>query len=175
MMKMNCFCGMVDRRKALFPAGTIIGGPHQRESPTHREHDLTCAEPEFRLSWMTLCSGENHYTPVSHSQVLIFCDFQDAINVLKFVKMGVEKFPSSTRFSDKVLLISTNLFQMLTLTLTFSSLFAFVFRSICKHSNSPGKSWPYNALCPQNSQTSVTNLEKNAARFLTHVWLFCWH
>ena len=38
-MMMNCFCGMVDRRKAfiaLFPAGTIVRDPHHRESPTRR-------------------------------------------------------------------------------------------------------------------------------------------
>ena len=56
MMMMNCFCGIVDRRKAfslissrdhcqltderrlaLFPAGTTVRDPHHRESPTRRE------------------------------------------------------------------------------------------------------------------------------------------
>ena len=41
MMMMNYFCGMVDRRKALFPAGTIVRDPHHRESPTRREQDFT--------------------------------------------------------------------------------------------------------------------------------------
>ena len=38
----NCFCGMVDRRKALalFPAGTIVRDPDHRESPTRHEQDL---------------------------------------------------------------------------------------------------------------------------------------
>ena len=42
MMMMNCFCGMVDRRKALalFPAGTIVRDPHHLESPTRREQDF---------------------------------------------------------------------------------------------------------------------------------------
>ena len=34
------FCGMVDRQKALFPAGTIVRSPHHRESPTRREQGL---------------------------------------------------------------------------------------------------------------------------------------
>ena len=37
---MNCFCGMVDRRKASFPAGTIVRDPHHRESSTRRKQDL---------------------------------------------------------------------------------------------------------------------------------------
>ena len=42
MMMMNCFCGMVDRRKAvsLISAGTIVRDPHHRESPTRREQGL---------------------------------------------------------------------------------------------------------------------------------------
>ena len=43
MMMMNCFCGMVDRRKAflaLFPAGTTVRDPHHLESLTRREQDL---------------------------------------------------------------------------------------------------------------------------------------
>ena len=35
MMIMNCFYGIVDRRKA-FPAGTIVRDPHHRESPLRR-------------------------------------------------------------------------------------------------------------------------------------------
>ena len=39
MMIMNCFRGMVERRKAfsLFPAGTIVTDPHHRESSTRYE------------------------------------------------------------------------------------------------------------------------------------------
>ena len=38
MMMMNCFCGMVNdkTRLDLFPTGTIIRGPHHRESLAHR-------------------------------------------------------------------------------------------------------------------------------------------
>ena len=46
-----------ERCLALFPAGTIVRDPHYRESPTRREQDLTCAEPEFRLCRMKLCSS----------------------------------------------------------------------------------------------------------------------
>ena len=43
MMMVNCFCGMVDdkRRLDLFPAGTIIRGPHHRESLARRVQDLS--------------------------------------------------------------------------------------------------------------------------------------
>ena len=42
LMMVNCFCGMVHRRKALalFPTGTIVRDPHHLESPTRREKDL---------------------------------------------------------------------------------------------------------------------------------------
>ena len=48
-----------ERRLALFPAGTIVRDPHHLESPSRV---WTCAEPEFKLSWMKLCSSDNHYT-----------------------------------------------------------------------------------------------------------------
>ena len=51
-----------ERRLALFPAGTIVRDPHHHESPTHRELDLNCVQPEFRLKWMKLCISDNHYT-----------------------------------------------------------------------------------------------------------------
>ena len=43
MMLMNCFCGIVDRRKEfrLISAGTIVRDPHHRESPTRREQGLS--------------------------------------------------------------------------------------------------------------------------------------
>ena len=47
---------------ALFPAGIIVRDPHHRESPTRRKQVWTCAEPEFRLSWMKLCNSDNHHT-----------------------------------------------------------------------------------------------------------------
>ena len=53
---------MVGRRKALFPAGSIVRDPHHRESPTRREQGLNLLRTEFRLSWMKLCSSDNHYT-----------------------------------------------------------------------------------------------------------------
>ena len=61
---MNCFCGMVDRRKAF---SFISSRDHcQRSSPSRISDTLsrvwTCAEPEFRLSWMKFCSRDNHYT-----------------------------------------------------------------------------------------------------------------
>ena len=42
MMMMNCFVAWLtdERRLALFPAGTIVGDPHHRESPTRCEQGL---------------------------------------------------------------------------------------------------------------------------------------
>ena len=51
-----------EKRLVLFPAGTIARDPHRRESPTRRKQDLSCAEPELRISWIKLCSSDNHYT-----------------------------------------------------------------------------------------------------------------
>ena len=65
MMMMNCFCGMVDWRKVF---SLISSRDHcQRSSPsrifdTPRAGFEACAEPEFRLCWMNLCSSHNHYT-----------------------------------------------------------------------------------------------------------------
>ena len=41
-MMMNCFCGMVDRRKAfsIISSQDIVRDAHHRESPTRREQDL---------------------------------------------------------------------------------------------------------------------------------------
>ena len=42
MMMMNCFCGMVDQRKAfsLISSQTIVRDPHHQESPTRREQEF---------------------------------------------------------------------------------------------------------------------------------------
>ena len=67
MMMIDCF-GMVDQRKAF---SLISSWYHcQRSSPLWIWHTMsriwTCAEPELRLSWMKLCSSDNHYTNWSH-------------------------------------------------------------------------------------------------------------
>ena len=61
MTMMNCLCGMVDRRKAF---GLISSRDHCQRSSPSRISDTPRAgfEPEFRLSWMKLCSSDNHYT-----------------------------------------------------------------------------------------------------------------
>ena len=41
LMIMNCFCCMVDRRKILFPAVTIVRDSHDCESPTRSEQNLS--------------------------------------------------------------------------------------------------------------------------------------
>ena len=42
---------------ALSPAGTIVRDAHHSESLTRHKLDWTCAEPEFRLFRMKLCSS----------------------------------------------------------------------------------------------------------------------
>ena len=61
-----------ERRLALFPAETIVRDPHHRESLTRRGQGFwTCAEPEFRLSWMKLCNRDNHYTTASNFVIIL--------------------------------------------------------------------------------------------------------
>ena len=62
MVMINCFCGMVDRRKALslFPSGTIVRDPNHRESPTRRMQGLNLRRTWVQTSWMKLCSNDNH-------------------------------------------------------------------------------------------------------------------
>ena len=66
LMMMNCFCGMVDRRKSYlqpeplsFQSWTTIANLRQAASTIY-----TRAEPEFRLwrMWMKLCRNDNHCT-----------------------------------------------------------------------------------------------------------------
>ena len=61
---MNCFCGMVDRRKAF---SLISSRDHCQRSSPSRISDTPRAgfEPEFRVSWMKLCCSDNHYTTAS--------------------------------------------------------------------------------------------------------------
>ena len=59
------FYGMVDRRKAFKPY--FQPGPSSEMlTIANLRHAASrvwvCAEPEFRLSWMKLCSSDNHYT-----------------------------------------------------------------------------------------------------------------
>ena len=67
MMKMNFFCGMVDGRKAFsLPSSRNHG---QRSIANLRyvaSRFWTCAEPEFRFSWMKLCSSDNNSIFIVH-------------------------------------------------------------------------------------------------------------
>ena len=70
IMMMNCFCGMVDRRKAF---SLIFSWDHCQRSSPSRISDTPQAmvwtyreEPEFRLIWMKLHSSDNHYTTAPH-------------------------------------------------------------------------------------------------------------
>ena len=67
-----------ERRLALFPARTIVRDPHHRETPTRREQGLNCTEPEFSLSWMKLCSSDNHYTTAPYVWGLLVWPFMQS-------------------------------------------------------------------------------------------------
>ena len=60
----DLFCGMVGWWKACFylqlgPVSKILTIVTLRHAVSRI---WTCAEPEFRLWWMKLCSSDNHYT-----------------------------------------------------------------------------------------------------------------
>ena len=71
MIMMNCFCGMIDQQKAF----SLISSPDhcQRSSPSQISHMQQAGfEPAQNLSWMKLCSSNNHYTTASiPSQFLV--------------------------------------------------------------------------------------------------------
>ena len=64
MMMMNCFCRMVDRRKAepSFQPGALSEILTIAILRHAASRIWTCAEPVFRLWLMKLCSSDNHYT-----------------------------------------------------------------------------------------------------------------
>ena len=70
MMMMNCFCGMVDQRKAL---SLISNQDHcQRSSPSWISNTLQAGfEPAHEPAWMKLCSSDNHYTttPLERNEI----------------------------------------------------------------------------------------------------------
>ena len=73
-MMMNCFCGMVDRRKVFMPY--FQPGPlSEILTIANLWHAIsrvwTCTESEFRFCWMKLCSSDNHYTMVPRCHVVI--------------------------------------------------------------------------------------------------------
>ena len=71
---MNCFCGMIDQGKAhllaLFPTRTLSEILTNANLWHTASRIWTCAEPEFRLSWMKLCSSDNHYTTAPQVSVV---------------------------------------------------------------------------------------------------------
>ena len=63
MMKNELFCSMVDQRMVLpyfqpGPLSEILTIVNLRRAA---RRIWACAEPEFRLWWMKLCSSDNHY------------------------------------------------------------------------------------------------------------------
>ena len=69
-LMMNWFCRMVDRRKAL--TSYFNPGPLSKILTTANLRHVairvwTCAESEFRLCWMRLCSSDNNFTTAPYS------------------------------------------------------------------------------------------------------------
>ena len=79
MMKNNYFCGMIDRRKAF---SLVSCRDHFQMSASWV---WTCAEPEFRLSWMKLCSSDNHGAIMSWFQIYKH-DWSDLL-LIKLIKL----------------------------------------------------------------------------------------
>ena len=67
MMMMNCFYGMVDWRK-VFSLISSWGPLPEILTIANLWHAVsriwTCAEPDFRRSWLKLCNSDNHYMTV---------------------------------------------------------------------------------------------------------------
>ena len=62
----------------------------------------TCTEPEFRLSWMKLCSSDNHYTTDCHSPALLDLLFSSVASIC-----SAKAFPPLGN-SDHVVSVSTD-------------------------------------------------------------------
>ena len=80
---MNCFCGIVDQRKAFTPY--FHPGPlSEILTITNLRHAAsriwTCAESEFRLCWTKFCSSYNHYTKVRHI-ILKYQEYERDLNM----------------------------------------------------------------------------------------------
>ena len=100
MMMMNCFCGMVDWRKALalFPAGTIVRDLRHLESPTRREEDLNLRRnlsSDF-VEWS--CAAVLTTTPRRHNN-----GYYSIINYIKFEKEHDTLFEERLAFRLKSL------------------------------------------------------------------------
>ena len=67
MMMMNYFCGMVDQQRTLSEILTIANIRHAAI------RIWTCAEPEFRLCWMKLCTRDNQHHKSHLVQILYIC------------------------------------------------------------------------------------------------------
>ena len=68
VMMMDCFCGMVDRRKALSRdyCQRFSLSPNAWQA---MRGIWTCAKTEFKLCWMKLCSSNKHYNTAQRCQV----------------------------------------------------------------------------------------------------------
>ena len=82
MIKLNGFCGMIDRQKAFTPYfqqepfSEILIIANLRNAASRI---WTCAESDFRLCWMMSCSSDNHYACVGAS-------FKTKLQASNFIK-----------------------------------------------------------------------------------------
>lgn len=117
VMVMNCFCRMVDRRKAL--SLTSRPGPKSEFLiNTNLRHNANriwkCAELEFRLCWMRLCSSDNHWT----TALLIFS------LISHFSKnMLISFFFRNLRLFTKFCFSSKSLYYIVVNSFTFYQIF----------------------------------------------------
>ena len=94
-MKMNCLCGMVYGPKAFkpyFQPGPLLEILTIANLRHAASRVWACAEPEFRLGWMKLCSSDNHYTTtllVKYQYFAICCSVLQ-LRILKEDKEAVK-------------------------------------------------------------------------------------
>ena len=91
MNMMICFCGKVDRWKV----SRLISNQHhcqRSRSIANLRHPAsriwTCAGPEYRLWWMKLCCGDNHYTTAPQFVTL----FIESLFILGNTKYNTYKY-----------------------------------------------------------------------------------
>ena len=126
MMMMNCFCGMVDQRKAepYFQPGLlseIVTIANLRHATSRV---WTCAESEFRLWWMKLYSSDNHYTTASPTTLLYLRKIRWYWKVVSWKSTGLSAEQLTTRTAiNNTLSPSIKWYQ--------NSIFCFIFRGSC--------------------------------------------
>ena len=108
MMMMNCFCGIVNRRKVepYFQPGPLSEILTIANLWHAAIRIWTSAEPGFRLWWMKLCNSHNHYTTTLTFSYL-----------WTFTLVSIKKIVSSTFFRYLTWKLNTKEFSFIFLFL----------------------------------------------------------